>query len=908
MALTPDFPKSPFEILDPSLRWFPADESLRESSAEKLMPPLVSAIRLKVHEFRANDYQGASKTSKSLLNWWFKTPHPITGTNPEEYFNYFFSQREAIEAIIYLHDVERIVNQNELLEFDGHGLLTPESFAETWRRYVLKLATGAGKTKVLSLALTWSYFHKMYEEDSDMARNFLIIAPNIIVLDRLRVDFEGLKIFKDDPLIPEDGFEGQDWNSDFKVDLFVQDETNVKSRVGNIFLTNIQRVYDRQEKILSADDENSEAYFLGSTSGADVAGKNYDLSSIVADVDELMVLNDEAHHVHDESLAWYRSIERLHLNLLQKNSRLSMQIDVTATPKHQNGAIFAQTICDYPLVEAIAQNVVKTPVLPDILSRSRLKEINSSKFSQRYADYLRLGVEEWRKSFNIHWKMNKKSVLFIMTDDTKNCDDVAEWLAENYPAEFDGKVLTIHTKKNGEISESTSGKGKEELESLRKQAREIDRVDNPFRAIVSVLMLKEGWDVRNVTTIVGLRPFTASANILPEQALGRGLRRMYTRDADVQEYVSVVGTEAFMDFVESIKSEGVTLEYKSMNKDSEASAPRVVEIDQENVKKDMDSLDIQIPVLSPKLKKEYKRLSELELASLDFKPLVMKKFSDEQLREIVFGEIVEGKEHHRTLLKSDAPADWRFVIKFFTERILKELRLFKGYDALYPLVKEFCAEMIFGQSVNLEEEIVLKNLSEIEARRTIEETFKKAINSLTIYESGETEVRDTISVRKTRPFVINDTEFYRPNKSVFNIISGDSILELRFAALLDSFTDVISFGKNYFAVNFKLDYLNADGVISYYYPDFLVKLKPTQGKEELYVVETKGREDLDDPLKFSRLEQWIKDVNSIPGSKQIWHALYVSQETFDKNRDDYRSFADLVAEFKDARPKTSKKV
>ena len=906
MALTPDFPKSPFEILDPSLRWFPADESLRESSAEKLMPPLVSAIRLKVHEFRANDYEGASKTSKSLLNWWFKTPHPIISTNPEEYFNYFFSQREAIEAIIYLHDVEHVVNQNELLEFDGHGLLTPESFAETWRRYVLKLATGAGKTKVLSLALTWSFFHKMYEKDSDMARNFLIIAPNIIVLDRLRVDFEGLKIFKDDPLIPEDGFEGQDWNSDFKVDLFVQDETNVKSRIGNIFLTNIQRVYDRQERISSADDENSEDHFLGSTSGANVAGKNYDLSSIVADVDELVVLNDEAHHIHDEALAWYRSIERLHLNLLQKNSRLSMQIDVTATPKHQNGAIFAQTICDYPLVEAIAQNVVKTPVLPDILSRSRLKEINSSKFSQRYADYLRLGVEEWRKSFNIHWKMNKKSVLFIMTDDTKNCDDVAEWLAENYPAEFDGKVLTIHTKRNGEISESTSGKGKEELESLRKQAREIDRIDNPFRAIVSVLMLKEGWDVRNVTTIVGLRPFTASANILPEQALGRGLRRMYTRDADVQEYVSVVGTEAFMDFVESIKSEGVTLEYKSMNKDSEASAPRVVEIDQENLKKDMDSLDIQIPVLSPKLKKEYKRLDELELRSLDFKPLAMKKFSDEQLREIVFGEIVEGKEHHRTLLKSDAPADWRFVIKFFTERILKELRLFKGYDSLYPLVKEFCAEMIFGQSVNLEEEIVLKNLSEIEARRTIEETFKKAINALTIYESGETEVRDTISVRKTRPFVINDTEFYRPNKSVFNIISGDSILELRFAALLDNCADVVSFGKNYFAVNFKLDYLNADGVISYYYPDFLVKLKPSQGKEELYVVETKGREDLDDPLKFSRLEQWIKDVNSIPGSKQIWNALYVSQETFDKNRDDYRSFADLVAEFRDSRPKTTK--
>jgi type III restriction enzyme len=241
-------------------------------------------------------------------------------------------------------------------------------------------------------------------------------------------------------------------------------------------------------------------------------------------------------------------------------------------------------------VEAIAQDVVKTPVLPDIASRSSLKETSSSVFSQKYADYLKLGVEEWRKSYKEHRKLNKKAVLFVMTDDTKNCDDVAKWLEENYPAELEGKVLTIHTKNNGEISET--GKGAEELEDLRKQAREIDGLDNKFLAVVSVLMLKEGWDVKNVTTIVGLRPFSATSNILPEQALGRGLRRMYPREANVQEYVSVVGTDAFMEFVESIKSEGVVLEYKPMGKGTTAIAPKVIEIDQENKKKDLDKLDI----------------------------------------------------------------------------------------------------------------------------------------------------------------------------------------------------------------------------------------------------------------------------------------------------------------------------
>jgi type III restriction enzyme len=131
------------------------------------------------------------------------------------------------------------------------------------------------------------------------------------------------------------------------------------------------------------------------------------------------------------------------------------------------------------------------------------------------------------------------------------------------------------------------------------------------------------------------------------------------------------------------------------------------------------------------------------------------------------------------------------------------------------------------------------------------------------------------------------------------VISGDSILELKFASFLDSCPDVISFGKNYFAVNFKLDYLNADGNISYYYPDFLVKVKPKSSKEECYVVETKGREDLDDPIKLKRLKQWCVDVNAIPGAKQIWSFLYVTEEEFQKYRDGLKTFEDLVKNFRE---------
>ena len=146
---------------------------------------------------------------------------------------------------------------------------------------------------------------------------------------------------------------------------------------------------------------------------------------IVRDIAELMVLNDEAHHIHDPRMAWFKSIEDIHNRLKQKGAVLSMQVDTTATPRHNNGAIFVQTVADYPLVEAISQNVVKHPVLPDAASRAKLGERPSAKYTEKYADYIDLGVIEWRKAYAEHEKMGKKAILFVMTDDTRNCDDVA---------------------------------------------------------------------------------------------------------------------------------------------------------------------------------------------------------------------------------------------------------------------------------------------------------------------------------------------------------------------------------------------------------------------------------------------------------------------------------------------------
>jgi type III restriction enzyme len=901
MALHPEFPESPYAVLKPDQRWFPADEALRSTAYEKLLPPLVANIRTEVAAWRESGYAGASETSRALLAWWFEHEHLVEqadGTLAP--FRYYFAQREAVETVIWLHDVRRVRDKFDLLRFDASGTVSARKFDEDWPRYVIKMATGAGKTKVISLLMAWSWFHKRYEPDSTLARNFLLIAPNIIVLDRLRADFDGLRIFFNDPVLPDNGHGGRNWRDDFQLVLHIQDDVRVVRDAGNIFLTNIHRVYLGEVREASLDDEDLRDYFLepfGPKPVGKTTDSNVDLGEIVREVDELVVFNDEAHHIHDPRMAWFKSIQDIHHRMLQKDCRLALQVDVTATPKHNDGAIFVQTVSDYPLVEAIHQNVVKHPVLPDAASRARLQEHTSAIFSEHYADYLQLGIEEWRKSYAEHEALGKKAVLFVMVDDTRNCDEVGEHLQKICP-ELEDAVLVIHTKRNGEISEAASGKSKEELEKLREEANRIDSWDSPYKAIVSVLVLKEGWDVRNVTTIVGLRAYAAAANILPEQTLGRGLRRMYF-GTDIPEAVSVMGTAAFMEFVESIQSEGVTFEHVPMGAAAGRQDSLIVEVDDQNTEKDIDALDIEIPRLGRRYNREFKNLDGLDPAALGNARLRIKPFSVEETREIVFKTMLDAEVHHTLHLDGAGPADYRSVVGFFARQILKDMRLVGGYDVLYPKVRTFMAEQLFEESpVNLEDPVVLRNLSEPEVGKVLFDSFKKAINALTVQESGSSRIEDRIRLRDTRPFRTENRPYITPRKSIFSKIVGEPRaggFELKFARFLDEAPDVAAFTKNYLAIGFKLDYVKSDGDLSNYVPDFLVKTM----EGDLWIVETKGREELDLPQKMFRLKQWCEDatVAAKADSGPAYRFIYVDQKGWERNTP--KTFAALTASFTD---------
>jgi type III restriction enzyme len=891
MALHPNFPTDPYAILDPDIRWYPGEERLTDDGYATLLPPLVQQIRRGVKKWRDGGYAGASATTQALLNWWFNCEHLLPQADGTmQKFRYYFAQREAVESVVWLYEVEQCRDPYALIRYDLSGRLSKGMFSEDWTRYVLKMATGTGKTKVMSLLLAWAYFHKRYEPDSDLSTNFLVIAPNIIVLDRLRDDLDGLKIFRADPVLPENGYEGQDWQNDFQPALHIQDQIGVISDYGNIFLSNIHRVYETGAPPSFADEDTTD-FFLGRRPTGKTNESRVDLSQIVRDVPDLIVLCDEAHHIHDPEMAWFKNIEDISNHLRLKGSRLSAQFDLTATPKHSNGAIFVQTVSDYPLVEAIRQGVVKTPVLPDAPSRAKLHERQSDRFTERYEDYLHLGYLEWKKT-DERLKAVKKCVLFVMTDDTRNCDEVGQFLEERYP-ELRNAVLVIHTKKNGEISEAATGKSNKELDRLREQARTIDEADNPFKVIVSVMVLREGWDVENVVAMVGLRPYKAPSQILPEQTLGRGLRPMF-RGLGRAEKVSVVGTDAFMEFVESIRSEGVELEYTPMGEGTRSRAPMVIEVDRDNPDKDIEALDIELPDLTPRVYREYKNMAELDVGRLPSPRLPLQTYSADEQREIVFRDLNDGSVSHMTVLDSAFMPTHQSVVGYFARTIMRDLRLVGGFDVLFGKLKGFMETRLFDRPVDLDDLNVLRNLSEIEATRAVLETFKAAVNDLTIRDRGTTQIRDTIKLSRTRPFVVDDQPYLIPKRSIFSKVIGND-LELDMAAFLDGCAErgeIASFVRNSQSTRFKMEYQNASGGIPNYYPDFVAKEKTG----DVWIIETKGREDVDDRLKWQRLCQWCADATAQDAQRRF-RPLYVEDDKWKQYRPEIKTFKQLCAAF-----------
>lgn len=841
--------------------------------------PLVRAIRAEVDAWRRGGYSGVSNTSRTLLHHWFHTEHTVRDEAGNAIpFRYHWAQREAIETIIYLYELRGIRNVASLLtEFGGEDLydlalgIRPDD--DRWARYCCKMATGSGKTKVMSLAIVWSYFHSLYEPGSDLARHFVLIAPNLTVYERLKDDFENGAIFFNDPLIPDE------WRGDFQMQIILQDEPGGAVTQGALYLTNIHRLYETRTG-RKAEPQTTDSLLGPPVQRARALATDKALRARITAHNRIMILNDEAHHLHDPDLAWNHAIDALHEQSLARGKHgICLQLDFTATPKHNDGELFRHIICDFPLGEAVDAGIVKVPVLGES-EELTVQGDAKTPADIRYRNHLRIGYERYRVSYE-ELKKTRKPILFVMTEDAQSANEIARYLdSDEFPL-LKGRVLNIHTRLKGKIKtvkrggrevkefvESETEMSPEDLRLLREMSRDLDKPNSPYRCVVSVMMLREGWDVRNVTVIVPLRPYSAKSGILPEQTLGRGLRRMFPNQ-DVPETVTVVEHPAFRRlYEEELAQEGLDIAVLPVRE----AFKQTVSI---FVSKRDDNLDIEIPILSDAIVTTAK-LTGLTFEEVEtyfqqrFKPLPIGQKREEPIqyaeRHMFTDEVITQMQLDPGLLGQawSAPS-------YFAQMLGHTCRISNPHQTLAPLIEQFLAKVLFERPVDLYAGEVDHRMRDADVQEHIRATFTPLILSKVHRVQERQRVQQGVRLSDWKPYQATSTPD-RPavpaTRTLFNLVPCDNDCERAFVDFCDYATDVAAFAKNAGPQKLMIDYLTPGGRRALYVPDFFVRL--TDGSYLL--CELKGRVDALVPFKARAAMEWCKTASK---SGTHWRYLYL---------------------------------
>jgi type III restriction enzyme len=714
------------------------------------------------------------------------------------------------------------------------------------------MATGSGKTKVMALAVAWQYLNAIMENVPGYSKTSLLIAPNVIVFERLRLDFGGGRIFRADPIIPPEFVNSWDF------ECYMRGEGERARSEGALYLTNVQQLYERPAEVEDEPKEMSDVLGRNPLTGSDSI-EDF-IPRLIRRNGPLLVVNDEAHHTWDEDLKWNDLIRDLNSKVL---GGVGTQLDFSATPRFSQGTLFSWTIYDYPLKRAIQDGIVKRPLKG---VASGIHEARSDIASTKYKAYLTAGVERWREYREQLKPLKKKPILFVMMNDTDDADDVGDYLKKHYPEDFgEDRILVIHTDKKGEVS-------KRDLDIARKVARDVDYETSPVNAIVSVLMLREGWDVQNVTVVVGLRPYTSKANILPEQTIGRGLRLMF-RDliGEYVERVDVIGNTAFLSFVEDLeKDEGVKFGTFQLGKEKLEIV--TIMVDPEKADK-----DIEISVLSPILVRK-KSLSE-EIAALDVKTLKCPKLPKKESGAEIETFRYEGYDF--LTLQKEIEREYKIpqaqtaqeVISYYAKEIAQRVKLPSQFAYLVPKIREFVEERAFGEKVDLNDPMILKAIGSNVSMYVIVQTFVKALRAIIVEERIPEIAGPPRKLSEMEPFAFSRPT-YQASKCIFNRVPCDNDFELEFSKFLQSAKEVTKFAKLTSRFGFSIEYTDSVANLRYYEPDFVAVLE----NGEHYLIETKGREDPDVPHKDRAAKLWCEYVTSL--TKIPWQYLKIPQRDF----------------------------
>jgi len=817
---------------------------------------LANKLREAVFTWREQGYPGISLTTKRLLQFWFSGDH-IVDNRP---FEFWFCQREAVETLIYVYEVVKKRNFIDMVRDFGTGRIQEYDLTyDQYPLYAFKMATSSGKTYVMALAIVWSYFNHKREDKDDYTSKFLLIAGDKnVIYDRLVRDFKDGKIFRELPFIPPE------WQEDFDLKVILKEDPIHVIPENVLFVTNIQQLEEKKNKKEEVEEYVDEIYVLPPVHNvSDIYHENR-IREVLSTCPNVMILKDEAHHIYKLEKAWKKILLRLNKNLISRYGKgINTEFDFSATPKTEGGVLFPWIIVDFPLKEAIEMDIVKLPLKGIIKDVS---EVPSTKVVVRYRPWIDAGIRRWREYKEALKLLSKKPIIFFQCSDNKAADEIFSYVNSVVP-DLKGKVLLIHT-------DSTGGVKKADLPEARKFARNIDEPDpgkNPYEAIVSTLMLNEGWDVKNVNVIVGLRSYTSKRRVLPEQVIGRGLRKMFP-EAGVNKKKSinvldVIGPPGLIDILEELESqEGIEIAEFDTEKPPELTTIFVV-------KNKLDK-DIEIPILSPRISIGEFHIGEAEFDNL---PPLKIPLEDKVLEmEYIAVDMLTGMEVIKRKWNLPVPQDPKSVIAYYSHKILTQLSIGGAFANFHPIVKRYVIEKLFTEKVDLEDPRVLYGLSSIGVQEKLIVLFVNTLRDKTFIKRKPTK-KSVIKLSKTSAFVWSKL-VYPAKKCIFNYVPCDSNYEVDFAEFLDNAEDVEAFTKIVTKNGFYIEYISEENHLRFYYPDFVVKLK----NGDYWIIETKGLVDSEVSHKDKRAKQWCKDTTSLTGEN--WSYMRVNQKDFERYR------------------------
>lgn len=830
----------------------------------------VNAIRERVRTWRERGYPNVTSITRQLLEYW---------NRPERERKLFFCQREAIETLIWLVESPPAERQ---------GIVVPKDQSLT--RYACKMATGAGKTVVMAMAIAWQVLNKIaHPQDKRFSDAVLLVCPNLTIRERLQVLL---------PHRPDNYYDRFDLTPRGLTELLQQ---------GKFQITNWHLFLPR--------DDSRTRSVVQRGAESDLAFARRVLHEL-GNKRNLLVINDEAHHAYrpapipdelrerlspeeiaerEEATVWISGLERIH-----RARAINLCLDFSATPfyikgsGYEEGAPFEWIVSDFGLVDAIESGIVKTPRIPVDDNTGALipryfrlwEHINKSlPASERQTVRRRARPEsvlrevegalatlasEWKRTFDAFQQAGAPvpPVMIVVCDNTNLAEIVHQHIARgNVLQELAGDhTFRIDSKLLAEAESAVEGETREEAaERLRKTVDTIGKTEwdgegeppgKNIRCVVSVGMLNEGWDAQNVTQILGLRAFTSQ--LLCEQVVGRGLRRVNYDDLSEPEYVDIYG----------VPFEVIPVKKKPLSQSAPLKVATLVRALPER-----KPLEITFPRVEgyvfdvrQRVRVDWQKTPRLllgpsrEPTEVAVRPQVGYQVGRPD-RLGPGGVAVHDRNpfHHEKRLQATVYE----IAAEITRRLRDKGDQWAARHLLFPQVLEIVWRYLEERVVFEDPETPLEEVVLLKYRQLLVERLLQAIEP--DVEAGEPPLLPLIE--RFRPTGSTTEVLFRTvrpcrgttKSHISHVVLDAPTWEASVAYQLERIPEVVAYARNDH-LDFTIPYEWEDARREYR-PDFLIRWRTPDGGEVKVILEVKGFESEQDRQKEAAAQRWVRAVN-----------------------------------------------